>query len=230
MLLNLLPNKMPMLNFWPGFNKSFLMCRYIDALLTRDRLGIKEKCYVVSYTGNVHASNLEEVKSLYIALALVNRAGICAKLVRTGVDFVPMFSESEKSSILENVISLGIVDELEVPFIINVADVLVQPGLSNDWNKYRVPSKLPEFFASGKPVLLPRVNLGEAITHGINGLVVNMANAENIAKCLIEWLPLKRERMKVGLGGRMFARNHLSWQQTGTRLDAFFSQLTLPKL
>ena len=47
-----------------------------------------------------------------------------------------------------------------LPALLRLADVLVQPGESNRFNTHRLPSKLPEFLASGRPVIMPRANLG----------------------------------------------------------------------
>lgn len=218
-LLELIPDCIPCATFWPGYDDDFEVNGHLDSLILRSRLNLAKDIYLISYTGNVHPSNLEEVRSLYIAVALVNRAGLPVKLIRTGLDYVPHFAEHGVDLLMENVISLGIVDKSELPTILRSADILVQPGRADDWNRYRVPSKLPEFFASGRPVLLPKINLGEVVEHGVNALVVAEGTAENIANCLIQWLPLKAERDMIGIRGRNFARKHLTWELAAIKVD-----------
>ena len=47
------------------------------------------------------------------------------------------------------------------PQLLVAADILVQPdGSPGPFNDYRFPSKLPDFFASGRPVVLPKTNIG----------------------------------------------------------------------
>ena len=48
----------------------------------------------------------------------------------------------------------------ELPDYYALADVLIQPGRADDFNDFRIPSKLPEFFAMGLPVVLPPTNVG----------------------------------------------------------------------
>ena len=71
-----------------------------------------------------------------------------------------------------------------VPKLTAIADVLVQPGCANDFNDYRFPSKLPEFLAAGKPVLLPRSNLGRFLHDGVECVLLDQGNALDIASKL----------------------------------------------
>ena len=49
--------------------------------------------------------------------------------------------------------SLGFIeDRHRIADILCLADVLIQPGRPDPFNDLRFPSKLPEFFAMGKPV------------------------------------------------------------------------------
>ena len=43
----------------------------------------------------MHESNVAEVRSLYLAVALANRMGLPMRLVRTGLDFVPLAEHGE---------------------------------------------------------------------------------------------------------------------------------------
>ena len=57
-------------------------------------------------------------------------------------------------------IELGAVGWREIPGYLALADAFVQPGAADDFNRYRLPSKLPEFLAMGRPVVLPDCNIG----------------------------------------------------------------------
>ena len=54
----------------------------------------------------------------------------------------------------------------EIPGYLALADAFVQPGAPDDFNRYRLPSKLPEFLAMGRPVILPHCNIGNDLTDG----------------------------------------------------------------
>ena len=60
-------------------------------------------------------------------------------------------------------VQVGPVPWLEVPGYLALADAFVQPGSPDDFNRYRLPSKLPEFLAMGRPVILPHCNLGNEL-------------------------------------------------------------------
>ena len=60
----------------------------------RESLGLHGSDGVVVYAGNVHASNADEVRSLYLALALVSRRGYPVKLVRLGRDYLDFLGET----------------------------------------------------------------------------------------------------------------------------------------
>src|SRR5262249_34497678 len=149
--------------FWPGFEDAMLDARPREPL--REALGLAPDELVLVYTGNVHNSNLGEVRSLYIAVGLLRRAGLPVRLVRAGWNHVDMAWAGE---VVEPgaVLDVGFVGRERVAELLTVADVLVQPGGAGPFNDYRFPSKLPEFLASGKPVVLPATNIGRCLRDG----------------------------------------------------------------
>ncbi len=77
------PTDMPGLVFWPGYEEELDWSSLADDRL-RNQLGIAEDEYVLVYTGNVHATNVQEVTSLYLAVAFLNSRGIRVKLISDG--------------------------------------------------------------------------------------------------------------------------------------------------
>ena len=72
---------------WPAFEEDLFTAAPPDRELQRS-LGIEDGEAVLVYAGNAHNSNASELRSLYLAVAAVNRAGRPLKLVRLGRDFV----------------------------------------------------------------------------------------------------------------------------------------------
>jgi glycosyltransferase involved in cell wall biosynthesis len=125
------------------------------------------------------------------------------------------------------VIHLGNVQTKDIPLAISAADVLVQPGGCNEFNKYRFPCKLPMFFASGRPVILPRVNIGHHLDHGNNCLLLETGSCEELAVNIKILAANKDLRMRLGENGRRFAREHFSWQRNAEKvLDLYKRVLT----
>jgi glycosyltransferase involved in cell wall biosynthesis len=210
-LVEQLPAAMPRRVFLPGFDPAFAEPDPDAGDAVRSRLRIPESTLIAVYTGNVHESNVSEVRSLYLAVALANRMGLPMRLVRTGLDFVPL-AEHGEDLLRAHAHELGFVDRELLPRLVHAADFLVQPGRADAWNRFRVPSKLPDFLVSGRAVVLPRVNLGERLADGVEAIVLGSAAAEDLLECFVHWAKRPEERRRVGERGAAFARRHLSWQ------------------
>jgi glycosyltransferase involved in cell wall biosynthesis len=222
-LLDLVPGSPPSLVYWPGYDESLAWGMPPDLSYKRS-LGISDREFVVAYTGNLHSANAAEIRSLYLAVALLNRRGVRLRLVRTGQDYAPLTDYGE--SLLRNVsIELGFVPRAELPRLLSISDVLVQPGRPDDFNNYRFPSKIPEFLASGRPVVLPRCNIGAYLENGREAIVLQNCGALEIARALENLLPDSSRKQLIGEAGAAFAKRHLRWSLVASRLWTFFTEV-----
>ncbi|MBK1618559.1 hypothetical protein CKO42_08930 [Lamprobacter modestohalophilus] len=222
-LLETLPVSCPSQVFWPGYDPIFENPSPTAALRLRAQLGLTPQQRLTAYTGNVHTSNLNEVRHLYQAVARINQAGQPLLLLRTGQDIVPPVSRHE-TDLTRNVIHLGQLPRQDLPTLLRTSDILIQPGEVDEWNLYRVPSKLPEYLASSRPVLLPRANLGTVLTHGSNALIVDVGDAQTIAETVLDWLPRTNQLLKIGIRGGLFARRELSWEQAAQKVAKLYER------
>jgi glycosyltransferase involved in cell wall biosynthesis len=225
-LLKAIPDWLPRLHFWPAFEPSSISVYSEESISQlRKELNISDEDFIVSYTGNVHLSNVAEVRSLYIAVALVNRMGMPLKLVRSGCDHARLFTDDEWHWINKHVICLGTIDLCQVFNIQKMSTMLVQPGLADTWNECRVPSKIPEYLASGRPVIVPKANIGHCLSHEDNAICLEKANAEQIALALLKWLPKRTKLNQIGSRGACFAAEVLNWDITVQRLLCFIDSI-----
>jgi glycosyltransferase involved in cell wall biosynthesis len=180
---------------------------------------------VLFYHGNVHAANAAEMRELYLAVLLLNRAGSPVTLIRTGLDLVD-FLGALAGEVAPHVLSLGqILHHRHLPPLMALADLFVQPGSADAFNNYRFPSKLPEFFAIGRPVVLPRTNLGAQVRHRTDAYVLDRADAAGIAGAVTE---LRRDRAlydRLSSGALAFAAEHFSWRRSAEALAKFYAAL-----
>jgi glycosyltransferase involved in cell wall biosynthesis len=210
--------------FWPGASEVFFESTEIDYNY-RKSLGIHDKELVLSYTGNVHTANHSEVRSLYLATAILNRRGIKTRLIRTGNDFVSLFPEAI-SEIQKHVINLGrLRDDADVARVLSASDILVQPGRSDDFNDYRFPSKLPEFFATGRPVILPDTNLGRFVMDGQECLLLKRGDAVEIADQITRLRKDQQLRSHLSDSSRQFALKNFRWHEIALRILSFYKQI-----
>ena len=226
-LLTFAPKDRPSLVLTPAADARYFFPQTIPVEFRRVLDGAATDATVIFYHGNVHASNAAEVRELYSAVLQLNRAGERVTLIRTGLNRVDFLAGIERD-VAPFVLELGqILHHRHLPALMALADIFVQPGQSDPFNDYRFPSKLPEFFGIGRPVILPRTNLGLSVRHGIDAYVLDAANAANIASAIraIRRDPALAKRLSEG--ATAFAATHFSWRRSAEALAKFYAALTV---
>ena len=105
-------------------------------------------------------------------------------------------------------LDLGFIAKGRLPKLLATADVLVQPGRPGAFNDYRLPSKLPEFLASGRPVVLPATNVALEMTDGVEALFLASGTPDDIAACCERVFREPALAARLGENGAAFARRH----------------------
>lgn len=210
----------PALELIPLVDEGLFHPRPVNLTLRR-RLGIPDWHTVLVYTGNVHAANAEEVSVLYRAVAALNAGGCPATLLRTGRGPAP----GTPGFPAAHVTHLGWVRRALLPEVLAAADVFVQPGEPGDFNDCRLPCKLPEFFALGRPVILPRSNLGLVLRHGEEAWVLPRADVAGITEAvrMLRERPALAERL-AGQAIEVYLRR-LAVPDLGDRARGFYEAL-----
>ena len=192
-----------------------------------ERLGVPAHHRIIVYPGNLHAANRREMFSLYVAVLILRRRGIETTLIRTGEDFSPPIDTAFDH--LRGRVSreLGRLPRRELMAVLRLADLFVQPGAPDAFNLCRLPSKLPELFAAGRPVILPRANLGLEVSDGVEAAVLvarrgDGAELANLAEPLLAD-PARADAM--GEAGRRFAVARLDWDDQTDRLERFLQEV-----
>ena len=194
----------------------------------RDALGLSADTTVIFYHGNAHAANAAEMRELYAAVLRLNREGCPTMLLRTGLDSVD-FLGSLTAEVAPHVLALGqIHHHRHLPPLMALADIFVQPGRPDAFNDYRFPSKLPEFFAIGRPVILPRTNLGATLRPGIDAYVLDQADAAGIAAAVRELRADRKLYDRLAQGATAYATKHFSWRRSAEGLANFYRTMGAP--
>ena len=223
-LLEFKPRTLPGLVFWPGFDPAFQDPQPPSAeLLGRVNLHPGERILV--YNGNVHDANAAEVRSLYLAVQALRRSGVPIRLLKSGWNYVEDKRWIEQAINSGAVTDLGFLDRADVPSLFTLADALVQPGKPDRFNDYRFPSKLPEFLVSGKPVVLPRSNIGRFLQPDIDAVLLEYGDAFEIASQIDRVLRQPELARKIGAAGRSFALKRLDWQKNAAPLREFYERV-----
>ena len=147
------------------------------------------------------------MRDLYVAIRLLNQRGTPTRLVRTGFNR-PQFLEGLSADLTAHVLDLGFIAKARLPRLLGIADVLVQPGTPGPFNDYRLPSKLPEFLASGRPVVLPPTNIALEMKDGVEAIFLSSGSPEDIAGCCERIFADPALAERLGQKGAAFARRN----------------------
>ena len=226
-LAKFVPATSPQLVLWPGADTALFFPRPRDENFLAS-LGIKPGTIVLCYTGNAHSANARDVRSLYLAAAILNREGTPTKLLRTGRDFCTFLGPDEGWA-RDISIDLGHVDYQKIPALLSLADVLIQPGGGNAFNEYRLPGKLPEFFAMGIPVILPNTNAGRFMRHGEDAWVLPKVDAITCATAVKALQTAPHLHARLGAGALEFSARRFDWQKNTATLSQFYEEVIAGK-
>ncbi len=226
-LHELLPAGKPAQVIWPAAAPEFF-ARPIPWEL-REALGWGRGHTVLFYHGNLHPANRTEIAELYEAVATLNTTGTPTTLLRAGRDFCALPGDLGART-AAHVVALGrIARHCHLAPLLALADFFVQPGIPDSFNNYRFPSKLPEFFASGRPVILPRTNLGTVVRPGEDAFVLDRADATSIADAIRALRADPALIQRLSAGAAAFAAAHFSWARSTTKLEEFYGAILAPR-
>lgn len=117
---------------------------------------------------------------------------------------------------------LGRIENKYVMQRLEGCDLLVLSRPDNFQNKYGFPSKLPEYLATGVPVLVSRVSdIPDYLVDGESAYLLDSVEPAHIASRIEYVMDHYEEAKKVGLGGLEVARNVFSNKVQGRRLLDF---------
>lgn len=211
------PPWVPCATVMPGVDLELFAPRPADPAL-RNRYGVADGERVIVYPGGLNQFTQPGLEALCLAVALVNRRGTPCRLLRTGPGTLDFLGRLPPDAVTV-VNDLGTLPRQDLPGLLALADVLVQPGKPDPFDNLRLPGKVPEFFASGRPVVLPRTNIADLLQDGEHAVFLHTGSAKEIAeKCLALFADPEVAR-KVGEAGRRFAEANFDPSTQAQRLE-----------
>jgi glycosyltransferase involved in cell wall biosynthesis len=200
----------------PGVDLEFFSPRAADPML-RKQYGVAENERVIVFPGGLNGFTRPLLETLCRVVFLINEQGYPCRLLRTGpfaLDFIDQLP-SEATAVIND---LGVLPRSELPDLLALADVFVQPGKIDPFEDLRLPGKLPEFLAMGRPVVMPDVNIAHLFEDGVDAVLTRTGSAEEIAiKCIgLFYDPQQADR--IGQAGRRFAEKHFDTKSQTRRM------------
>ena len=206
---------------WPGFDPEFSPHQ---SAADPDHQLEPDRPIVVGYYGDINQRNHDDVRSLFLAVHILNAAGRNVALVATGRQYgsYAWLSDAIRSNRLAH---LGFLPASEAAMRLAKVDMLVIPGRGEE---YRFPDKLPECLVSGKPVILPNANLGRLLRQGSEAVLLQQGSAAEIAHKIEFLIQNPQKAAAIGAAGRDFALRHLAWSKNVADLAKHYSSVLKP--
>jgi len=222
-LLEFKPPRIPGLEISPAAEGAIFRPQPPDDAL-RATLGLSAQTKVLVYHGNSHPANVAEMRSLYLAVAALARRGLDIVLLRLGADHAEVVPAA-LGELDQYVVKVPFQPRERLPLYLALADVFVQPGRIDEFNAFRFPSKLPEFFAMGRPVILPATNVGLRIKDGEEGVLLHQGDALEIANAVERVITNPELSGRLAEGARRFYERELDWKKSANSMLHFYESL-----
>jgi GT2 family glycosyltransferase/glycosyltransferase involved in cell wall biosynthesis len=190
-------------------------------VLLRNQYGIAETERVIVYHGGANSFTKPALETLCRAVGIINDQGHPCRLLRTGpftLDFLGQLPGAAASAISD----LGVVPKRDLPGLLALADLFVQPGKIDPFEDLRLPGKIPEFLAMGRPVIMPDVGIAYLFQDGVDAVLLGRGDADEIASKCLELFARPRYAEEIGMAGRRLAEKYFDARFQARRLESLY--------
>jgi glycosyltransferase involved in cell wall biosynthesis len=185
----------------------------------------------VLFTGAVYRAHEQDFALLIEAFGRVARTRPSLLLVHTGhvsprIDVEALANATAAAGRVRHLGYLS--SEQTVLRLLCGASVLVQPGAPTAFNRYRLPSKLPVYLLSGRPVVTFATGAGELLEDGVSALLTRTGDARELAEKIARVLNDPALADRIGAAGRARAAELFNAERNcGVVLDMYTDVLGL---
>ncbi len=207
----------------PGFDKRSARNNPILPF-TKKTFGIPEEFKIIVYPGAASGANSQDLEDLLLAIHILNTHGTPTILLKTGFPDLKI-RKSLPDDARSWIRDVGFLERNQVWRLIELADLVIQPGRINHYNEKRLPSKLPDFLSLGKPVITSQANLGNLLIDREQALILKESTAEEIAARCQELFSDPALARKLATAGKEFAQEWFDLSNNTKGLAAFYQRI-----
>lgn len=209
--------------------KSILITILVDFNRFKNVEVKKDKDLYIAYIGSMEGDK-DGIEILLLSFAMISSKLNNYKLYLIGgaslarMNFLKSYVE--KLNISRRVCFLGKVNVEKVPELLSNASMLTLARPDNLQAKEGFPTKLGEYLATGKPVVITTVgDIPLYIKDGYNAFLAKPDSVESFAKKMKYVLTHYKEAQKVGYNGRELAKNTFNYSSYKKELLEFINSL-----
>jgi len=190
----------PMINLINGVSNTFF-----DLAKKYDR--IPGKRFAVLYSGNMGLA--QGLESVIEAADILQKYPIDFKFVGSGVKQKALKTKADKLG-LKNVVFLPVQKKEELIKLIKKASVCLVPLKNNPLFKNAIPSKMFEYMACGRPVIVSiSGEVTEIIKKAKSGLISSPEDANSIADSILYYYNNRDKIIEQGRNGVMYVKENV---------------------
>lgn len=181
----------------------------LDKMECRKRLAIPLDKTLFGFIG----FSLWDMQMLADTFAIVHQQKntVCLLLIGGGVEEKQKDIFRSRFQIGVDVLMPGVVPFEHVPCYLGCCDFLLLPMEDNKANKARVPNKLTDYFAAGKPVIVSNVGDAAKYTRQYQAGMVCSPNAQSMAEACLQLMDCPDKADALGANARHAAENHFAY-------------------
>jgi hypothetical protein len=214
----LIPRETPFVLLTPGVDDIFFEAKIVNRLVTAQT---NKKGNYLLFTGNVTEYVLNGLSAIASAIEAYNKTNKdLLFLFVTGRDWTESLKKMHPNSVLiANFLDRKVLSELMNHSLANV-----QCSAAQEFDRYRFPSKIPEYLISESIILTTPFEIEFRLADRENCVLVEDMKIENWLVCINYVMNMSRdERTEIIRRAGVQAREKLNWSSTALNLHEAFN-------
>jgi glycosyltransferase involved in cell wall biosynthesis len=207
-------------------DRLLLIPHFIDLNTSKVAYSEANSRVTIGYCGYVSASNgvLDLVKAFFLVSTLYDKA----ELIIIGAISNEMEQELSRLHYENyNIRLAGFLDKSDVERELSQCTILVNPRQTGEWSEAGFPTKLGEYFATGRPVVSTGVgDLLYYFTDKVELVFAKPENTNSMAEAMVYLISNPASAQKIGLNGYAWAEENLHYITNSKKLINFILEAT----
>ena len=221
---SLYPTNLPTHTFYPSSQLEDVIINHVSTgRNTQDK-----SCFELLYPGTIHSHTLKGYQDLNIVIHELNHDGCNIRLIKTGPSTL---LQTETDKWFNHVIDKGLLSQKDYLETLHQADLVVLPWGSDDFDKYRFPSKIPDLFLLKKPFLLPNTNIVQKLPLSFDFHKLYNNSQEELKAKIKYWHDITRENKsrpcfsETNIQVLINLSNKYKWENAASGLLEFYKKI-----